>query len=208
MEMWIAVPSTAACSKDARTCTCIVTSWTMFFATFSLRRVSYLTSRGTPVASANALPSVFEVTSTCSHQEHRVIMSTGCAPALQDSFVTVTMPGSPASDAHHAWLQGMPGMSPTVRLSTHPGPYVLYESRVQGRSPHLHAHKLGHLAVLCLDGRHGEKVPEGRPIPFVVEQAHRAALPLLDCIPDDSHLLRICPFPLQEAAARKNCCLR
>lgn len=73
---------------------------------------------------------------------------------------------------------------------------------MQGWNAHLHANKLGDLAVLCLDGRHGEKVPEGRPIPFVIEQAHRAALPLFDCIPDDSHLLRIRPFPLQEAAAQ------
>jgi hypothetical protein len=43
----------------------IVTSCTMFLHTFSRSRVSYLTSSGTPVESANALPSVFDVTSTC-----------------------------------------------------------------------------------------------------------------------------------------------
>ena len=62
----------AACTneEDALTCTCEVTSWTMFFATFSLSRVSYFTSSGTPVASEKAFPSVFEVTSTYS-QRHK-----------------------------------------------------------------------------------------------------------------------------------------
>lgn len=71
------------------------------------------------------------------------------------------------------------------------------------RRAYLDSHKLGDLAILSLDGRHCEQVPEGRAIPPVVEQPHRAALTPLDCIPDDSHLLGICSLSLQEAAAHE-----
>lgn len=36
----------------------------------------------------------------------------------------------------------------------------------------LHADNLGHAPLGVLDGRHGEEVPEGRAVFFVVEQTH------------------------------------
>lgn len=54
-----------------------VMSCTMPLATPSRILVSYFTSRGTPVASANAFPSVLEVTSTCG--AHKSLLKQHCS---------------------------------------------------------------------------------------------------------------------------------
>lgn len=67
--------------------------------------------------------------------------------------------------------------------------------------PHLHAHKLGDLAIRRLDGCHCQQVPEGRAILAVIEQPAADRLAGPDSIAQLGHLLRICALALQEAAA-------
>ena len=61
---------------------------------------------------------------------------------------------------------------------------------------------LGDLAVVRLDGRHSEQVPEGAAVLAVVQQPHRARNALLHRVPDDLHLFRVCALALQEATAQ------
>lgn len=61
---------------------------------------------------------------------------------------------------------------------------------------HLHSYKLGHFAIWCLDGCHGQQVPEWRAILAVIEQAHTDRLALLDSLTDLLHLLRVCALAL------------
>ena len=59
------------------------------------------------------------------------------------------------------------------------------------------------LAIVCFDRRHCQQIPEGTAILAIIKKSHRTARSIFHRVANDSHLLRIRAFPLQETAAQE-----
>jgi hypothetical protein len=80
-------------------------------------------------------------------------------------------------------------------------PFFMIAASPTNAAAHLHSHKLGHLAIRRLDGRHCEQVPEWSAVLTVVQQPAADWLACPDGIAQLGHFLWVCALALQETAA-------
>lgn len=173
------------------TCTVSVTSCTTLTATLSRRRASYLTSMWL----LSTLPSVLLVTSTWERppstawtQHTRASQWPGVERGHPSLTAQVARPGGLLRSRQLRQLcfalRGV--LCPLAAAPAHtaaaarrllPGQMLGGTDAPPVCPAHLHAHKLGHLAVRCLDGCHGQQVPEGCAVLAVVEQPAAQDMP-------------------------------
>lgn len=65
----------------------------------------------------------------------------------------------------------------------------------------LYTDELRHCPILCLNGGHGQQIPERSAILPVVQKPDRACIAILDSFSQCYNFFWVCAFPLQEATA-------